>query len=184
MTTKGFTLVETMVAISILAIALVGPFTAVQSALTSSYVARDRLVASTLAQEGLEYVRSIRDNNYLAGLDWLDGFSSTVQNKNLCFGNDPTGFCTVDARLGDFHDEPTAMRGYSQANVGNIPYLKLNSSGLYSYVDGTDTKFKRTVQINTVPDAAHEIKVTVVVTWQTGLQTYTVQVEDNLYDWL
>ena len=62
---KAFTLVETLVAIGVLMIAIVGPFTEVEHALTASDVARDQLVGTSLAQEGLEYVLSIRDGNYL-----------------------------------------------------------------------------------------------------------------------
>jgi Tfp pilus assembly protein PilV len=173
-----------MVAISILAIALMGPFTAVQNALTSSYVARDRLIASTLAQEGLEYVRSVRDNNYLASFGWLDGFDSTQYDRNLCFGGSPSGFCTVDVTLGDFHAEENAMKGYGAVDVDEIPYLKLSAGGLYNHQAGEETRFKRTVQIETLEESEHEVRVTVTVTWVTGLQTFSVVVVDNLHDWL
>jgi prepilin-type N-terminal cleavage/methylation domain-containing protein len=183
-TQQAFTLVETMVAISILAIALMGPFTAVQNALTSSYVSRDRLIASTLAQEGLEYVRSVRDNNYLSSFSWLDGFDSTENNRDVCFGDEPTGYCIVDATLGDFHSEPDAMRGYDATDIDEIPFMQLSENGLYNHTEGNGTRFKRTVQIETLPDSTHEVRVTVTVTWTTGLRNFSVVVVDNLHDWL
>lgn len=184
--TKGFTLIETMVAISILAVALVGPFTAVQNALSSSYIARDRLIAATLAQEGLEYVRSIRDNNYHANLDWLDGFNSSTNTRDACFGvlSAPSGYCIVDATLGDFHvaQNADAMKGYTAASASNIPRLYISATGLYNQYSGTQTYFTRTVQLQTISD--HEVKVTVEVSWVRGVTTYSVVVIDHLQNWL
>jgi Tfp pilus assembly protein PilV len=52
---SGFTIVETLVAITILMIAIAGPLTIAQKGLTASTYARDQMIASFLAQDGLEY---------------------------------------------------------------------------------------------------------------------------------
>lgn len=187
---KGFTLVETMVAVTILAFALVGPFAAVQTALTNSYVARDQLTASSLAQEAQEYIRSIRDNNYLASPQrtWLDGFNTVTNGRSNCYGtgSSPTGFCTIDATLGDFHSETSSIKpmvGYSASQINSIPYLYRSSAGLYNQQNsGTATRFKRTVQIEEI--SSIEIRVTVVVTWITSGKTYSITVVNNYFDWL
>ena len=62
---KAFTLVETLVAISIIMIAIAGPFQVIEHALASAQISRDELIGNSLAQEGVEYVRSVRDGNYL-----------------------------------------------------------------------------------------------------------------------
>lgn len=176
---KGFTLVETMVAVAILAIALVGPYTAVQNALSASYIARDELVASSLAQEGMEYIRSIRDNNYLNGrTTWLDELSSYS-----CYGATPTQYCTVDPSQGDIHTDTSdrAMTSYSSLAV--VPVLYLSSNNIYNQqLSGTATRFKRSVQITTISPT--EVRVVVVVSWTTVRQSYSVTVTDNLQDWL
>ncbi|MEI6420189.1 MAG: type II secretion system protein [bacterium] len=59
----GFTLVESLIAISILMIAIVGPMTIVQNGMNSTMYDKEQFVAQFLAQEGLEYVRNIRDNS-------------------------------------------------------------------------------------------------------------------------
>lgn len=171
---KGFTLVETLIAITILAIAIVGPFSAIQTAINSSYVARDELVGTMLAQEAIEYVRSIRDDNYLGGRAWMDFPYS-------CAGASPTNFCTVDATQGDFHTTPAAVNAYSQ--VALVPALSLTTNGLYNQQgQGTATVFKRYVQITTV--SATESDVKVIVSWTTAHQQYQVVITDKLYNWL
>ena len=47
--TKGFTLVETLVAISVLSLSIAGAFTAVQGGIQSSTVAKDQITAFYLA---------------------------------------------------------------------------------------------------------------------------------------
>lgn len=175
---RGFTLVETMVAIAILAIALVGPFVAIQHSLTASYIARDELIASSLAQEGMEYIRSVRDNNYLNGRTWMDGLSSYTQ----CYGG--TGYCMVDSSQGDIHtDSPNNSAMQQYASLDALPYLYLSSGGLYNQQgSGTATRFKRSVQITEIN--AHEVRVTVVVSWITSRQTLSITVTDTLQDWI
>ena len=52
---KGFSLVETLVAISILLIVIVGPMTISMSTAKSSSFASEQVQAFFLAQEGLEF---------------------------------------------------------------------------------------------------------------------------------
>ena len=178
----GFTLIETMVAIAVLAIALVGPFTAVQSALTASYIARDELIASSLAQEGMEYIRSIRDNNYLPpnNRPWMTGLSSVS-----CYAPSPAGpssYCTVDPSLGDVNTNPSAVVAYS--TLASSPVLKVTTSGLYNHQGlGTNTAFRRGVRITSLP-SGREVRVSVTVSWTSAHQSYMVTVTDTLNDWL
>lgn len=75
-THKGFTIIETLVAISILMIAIAGPLVVASKGLFGADLAKDQLVASYLAQESMEAVKNIRDNNIYTGNDWLSGLST------------------------------------------------------------------------------------------------------------
>lgn len=177
---KGFTLVETLVAITILMLAMMGPFQAVQKGLLSSYVARDELIAASLAEEGLEFIRSRRDANYLYNLahpatprSWMYGMNGTSGAPN-CFG---ASGCRVD---------PTILPTGTIANCsGACPVLRLTTSNVYTHtnpVGSIPTRFTRTVQFTNV--SATEVKVTVTMSWSTNKIPFTVQVTDTLHDWL
>ncbi len=165
---KAFTLVETLVAITIVTVTMVGPFYAVQSALTSAFIARDSLIASHLAQEAVEYVRSIRDNFYLSGSSsWWDNFKLGM---GLCYT--PSG-CIVDP--------PQNL--ISGAGSPASP-LFLSPSSLYTHAfSGTQTRFTRTVRLTNV--SSNEVRIEVRVSYVTAQnQTYTVTVAHNIFNWL
>lgn len=83
MNKNGFTLVETMVAITIVTIAISGAFFSANSSMVASSIARDKLTASYLAQQGIEYVRMIRDNNYLTAYHQNSATATSVGWSNF-----------------------------------------------------------------------------------------------------
>mgnify|MGYP000257920243 CR=1 FL=1 len=172
---KAFTLVETLVAISIVVIALMGPFQVVQQGLLASYAARDQLIATALAEEGVEYVRGLRDANYLYNIanpnsprSWMFGMNGT--NGPDCF----VAGCVVDPTQGTIavFASSTAPLKLSTTNV----YTQANPSGAVA------TRFTRKVEFLTA--SATEVKVTVTVSWRTNNVPLTVRVTNTLHDWL
>src|SRR4051812_46204680 len=97
---KGFTLVETLVAVSILSLSIGAAFAAVQSGLQASSGAKDQVTAFYLAQEGMEYIKNVRDNNALNAINggsntWLTGMAAS--SGDFCyFGK----VCSIDSPLG------------------------------------------------------------------------------------
>jgi Tfp pilus assembly protein PilV len=163
---RGFTLIETFVAITILVTAIAGPLTLASKGLQSALLARDQLIASFLAQEGVEIVREHRDNNALASprpADWLEGLSACTSPST----------CTIDATT----DTISACTGTCNA-------LRLNAaSGFYSYaLSDSVTPFTRTVTI--IPDAnGHEAKVRSTVSWRTSIFMRQITLEATLFNW-
>ncbi len=78
---KAFTLIETLVAITILMIAIAGPLTVASKGFTSALDAKNQSVAINLAQEGLEYLNNVKDNK--AWGDWVPGteFETAVRSE-------------------------------------------------------------------------------------------------------
>ena len=73
----GFTLLEVMMATLIIGIGLVGVSSLIAQNIQVQYINKNVLIASQLAQEGLELVRNVRDENWLIdGNDWKIGAGS------------------------------------------------------------------------------------------------------------
>lgn len=156
---KGFTIIELVISIFVLAIAIVGIFTAFSIMVILTSEAADRLTATYLAQEGMEIVRNIRDTNWLnPAATWVDGFSTAPCD---------TSGCMVDYTTTGSGSSP--MLAWSG---GNADYLYVsNINGFYGYnpTNATQTKFQRKIVITPLNDGwdnlEHIIKVTIQVSW-------------------
>jgi prepilin-type N-terminal cleavage/methylation domain-containing protein len=62
---KGFTLVETLVAVSIFSISILGLLAVLTQGISDTGYAKKKMMAGYLAQEGIEYVRNMRDTSVL-----------------------------------------------------------------------------------------------------------------------
>src|SRR3990167_10563893 len=62
---RGFTLVETLVAISIFTVSILGLLSVLSGGISDTSYAKKKIIASYLAQEGIEYIRNMRDNYVL-----------------------------------------------------------------------------------------------------------------------
>jgi prepilin-type N-terminal cleavage/methylation domain-containing protein len=191
-THTGFTLVETLVAVAILATSIVGPFVAIQTALKASYSARDQLVATMLAQEGIEYVRGVRDSNYLYNIknptlpqvSWLAGIDDSAGSTVNCVDPVPTDGtarrCVVDPT------GSTPVRLCNSNGAGTCDQLNYVQS-LRIYTQATPSgyvpsAFTRTMTLSKVGTA--EMQVTVTVTFTSVRQGYTVTLTERLANWL
>jgi prepilin-type N-terminal cleavage/methylation domain-containing protein len=187
-TKKGFTVLESVVAISILSVAIAGAFTAIQTSLSQSTIAKDEVKAFYLAQEATEIIRNKRDNNQLLNVQngptvsWLDGITegagscpfSTISDKHTC---------TVDAvnfQIADCGGDWGSCSEYLKQDPNTL---------LYSYTSGNQTVFKREIQIELVNTDSEtgepsEIAVTVRVYWVKGLITKEFKAKTLLFDWI
>ena len=64
-TTQGFTLLEGIIAITVISIGMTGALSLALSNLSSSEGNENRIIAANLAREGIELVRNQRDTNWL-----------------------------------------------------------------------------------------------------------------------
>lgn len=159
MKNKGFTLIEFSIAVFLISVAVVGSFAVLQQVILSNSLSSSKIVASYLAQEGIEIVRNIRDTQWLL-------YGEDV-NWNSIFAACGSG-CELDY---DEENAPVAATGR---------YLKIGGNGFYNYESGTMTKFKRKVIIVISGD---KYEVTVEVTWEERGRTHTITVREDLYNW-
>ena len=153
MSSKAFTLIETLIAITVITIGVVGSYAAITRVASITFFNSDRFVASRLAQEGMELVSNIRDTNYL-------------EEESFDYGLYVDGNYRVQYDIN-----------------GLLPHseypLKIDSSGFYNYDNGKDSKFKRKITITHIN--SDEIKVKVQITWSG--KGSPLEVEEHLYDW-
>lgn len=161
----GFTLIETLVAISILLIAIVGPISLIGDALHRSYYAKDEMIAINLAQEGVEAVRRVRDSNMLGAVSWL---------TNLANGD-----YLIDA--GSIAGSPATFLIPCGSCAGSPqPVYFHTATGLYRQGAVYDpTQFSRVVTIS--GSGASERKATATVTWRTGGGTGSVSAWGHIF---
>lgn len=178
----GFSLVETLVAISILLTIVSSIMLLVNQSIESSGQLSDELVASYLASDAIEYLRYSRDTRWLGNSNNNFHQWYTASGVTNCVGN---SICKVDTRIG---------QESINACVGTCENLNYNQpKGRYGYGSGSgweESKFKRTVKVLEANDlgpnssSTDEVVVEVEVSWenQSG-GTSELQLRDTLTAW-
>lgn len=163
---SGFTLLEALVAISILMVAVAAPITIAQKGLSSAIYTKDQMTASYLAQDALEYIKNKRDevsiNN---GYDWTNLMGDP--NWQKCIG---ANNCQIDT-LTD------TISTYSA-----VTSLSKDVNGFYGYKGGgTPTIFNRKVNITlgTIGGKQDVATASTTVSWPTG----SVSVKTLIYNY-
>ncbi len=166
-------MVETLVAVAILMISIAGPLTIANKGLTAAIYAKDQVIASFLAQDAMEYVKNMRDNNANTDIsNWLtapkDLFSCTNTSK-----------CTIDTTN---ISNPIASIGSSACterlcvlydDFQNKKYT-MNSAS-----PGVKSKFNRSFYISSV--SSDEATVIVEVTWINGSVNNKVTLQSEIF---
>lgn len=166
---KAFTMVEALIALSILTIGILSSFILVSKALYNVTIIKDRLTASFLAQEGIELVRQIRDTNMLKRLDnetvrWDEGLKE--------------GKYIIDS--GVLNGEPIKLILVTSEEAPNLKYD--NISRIYNYDAGEETSFNRVIQIIKISE--DELRIECLLKWKSKDVDFDLTVEDHLFNWL
>jgi len=154
---QGFSIVEGMIAVTLISVGLIAVLSLINSSLRLPAIAKDEFLAANLAQEGIEIVRAIRDENWIGGNNF---------DQNL-----PEGKWRV-------HYLETRLLPLSS----NPPLLFDPTTGFFQYNSGSETKFRRQINIDRVSD--RELRVSAAVTWESRGIPSSLTVEDHLFDWL
>lgn len=205
---KAFTIIETLVAISILTIALTGPLAIIAQALRSSYYARDQITAYYLAQEAIEYVRNMRDNNGLKGINalpseqWLSNIAvDSANGTNLI---NPYGVAGESDQIKATLTRTPSGYALTQCVSGCLP-LKFNpqfsetspvfealygdSSSIINSIFTREVTFSEPPPYNNPADTTRispterEVIVTVRVKWNSPSGENVVSIREHLTNW-
>jgi prepilin-type N-terminal cleavage/methylation domain-containing protein len=181
---RGFTLVETLVAVTILMMVIIGPMTIASRGIQGSYFANEQVTAVFLAQEAMESIQQLRDDNALEvfnlnsneSWDWYaDSTLNACKNGNGC----------------DFDSLATqaSERYRSCATISNCrlhTYTGSSPSVTYGYGNtsdwSTESPYTRRIDIdNALTNGG--ILVTVTVSWDSHLFSSTAR-EVKLQTWI
>jgi len=178
-------MIEVLVSISILLLCVPSAYNSIQSGTTGARYAKDQLIASYLAQEGLEIIESRRSDNMIdlntvgTVSGWLDGIDPECTGANGC---------AVDIGYGA--SDPT-ITACASAVCGR---LNINNFGLFAYNTGagwTATKYSRVVRVQVASASCghslcpEEATVTSSVSYDLpNIGTRTVTVVEDMYYWL
>ncbi len=178
---RGFSLVETLVAITSVLIVIVGPMTIVSTASRSTTFSGEQVTAFFLAQEGAELAQKARDNLVLDDFDgpgggWND-FNDSSGDFNHCFSADGCGLQVDNAGVVaviDCGSSVGACRLYLDSEEP-IPYS-------HNSAIATSTPYTRTIEFEQIN--SNEIRVVSRVEWFSGLARdgQSVQVQTSLFN--
>ncbi|MDC1205546.1 hypothetical protein N8083_01725 [Candidatus Pacebacteria bacterium] len=200
--TTGYSLVEVLVAVSILLLAIVGPMTIASQGIKSSTFSLEQNTAFFLAQEGVEAMFALRGDSALVEIDeeatgggagtawdWIDD----VLNGNGA-GNGPCNI-TADGHTCsfgiDFSDETIFNNFTPLCDSGNESNCLLytdetNSRAVSTHNSADDpSPYTRIITVTRKTDFA--IEVSIEVSWSShafGDTQQTVTVTTDLFDLL
>jgi len=190
---RGFTLIETLVAIAILLLAISAPLSIAEKGLASAEAARSEITAFYLAQEALEFVRNARDSSVIAGDGWLDALQACIRDNPA----DETGGCGIDpSNLGQ------QIRTCSTPEMNGCIMMQYTANDnpdscsqsvlcgvfghRYPQAGWTATDFVRRVFIDEIEVNGDddEAKITVKLDWKAGsLGSRTIRVSEDIFNW-
>lgn len=178
---QGFTLIETLVGISILIVAVVVPMVFLSRDISAAFSVKDKITALYLAEDAMDFIKYKIDTSANSGAaDWLQDFTY------VC------GFSPAKCQIDSFNNQVIGCGG------ATCPPMKIDPvSGVYGYSPGwTDSKFTRTIIISPesgiVPSSpgpdtgsnAEGVSVDVIISWTDKGATQQFTLKGYAYNWL
>ncbi len=191
---KGFTLIETMIAVFVLVMAINGLLGLIASSLYSARYSKNDITANFLIQEAIDYIRNDRDSTaFLAattGGGWNVFLAKYGYPNSSCFSAngceiEPANIITANIN---------ACSGVIGGNFGTIPCKVFNydesasSKDFYTYTTPTGyvaSNFKRqiTMSINPTINNPDELDIMVTVEWLNGSLVRSRTSRVSLLNW-
>lgn len=167
----GFSLIETLIAVFILATSISALLVITGGGLKSQNIAKERLTAQYLAQEGVELVRNVRDTFELT-TEVVSSIDEVTHPLNVCLDSG----CTID---------PITFEVEACASDGEIvcPNLTDTSDGSFGYGGLNETNFQRVIQIES-KQAGRAFTVTSIVKWGPVGSGSSVTYKSDLFSWM
>ena len=171
---KGFSLLEVTVVIFIVIVGLIGVLALATQSIKVTNYNKNELIASKLAQEGIEMVRNTRDTNWKTPVDdWALGAGSGSGSDIIQDGTYTIDSSGVNGLVDDF----SSMSGAK---------LFFDLNGIYQHDDNvlyTKTPFSRLITVTNWSSYTNYIEVNCEVQWQEKGKINRYVISTILYDW-
>ena len=205
---RGETLIELLVAFSIISSGLLAVMGLVFSNRTLAQANEDQVVGTDLAREGIEIVRDMRDSNWLNSLPMAGAAGGNVPGTVLTFntmtplwsglsGQTPS----MDTTANDFSSPDTKIVALTGANAGFLA-----NANAANGITGTATAYQRLITLDAICDAGATnpdgtpkyavsgnntcasgvrvgLDVKAEVRWTRSNVAHSVVIYNDLYDW-
>jgi len=149
----GFTLIELLIAATLVMIVFGSILSLVNYSIYATTFIQNNLIASFLAQEGIELTIKKRGENWVLGKVFDNGLAA-----------------------GDYRAD---YAGIFDTAYGEP--IKFDENFGYQYSQGNPTSFKRKITIQ--PVTSDHFRVISEVTWKSKAKDFKITVEDHLYNW-
>lgn len=159
---RGITLLESILAVGLIMAVVIGSITMGIYTTRLGRSSDNKIVALNLAREGIEYVRNLRDSNWLNDRAWDEG----IEAKTYILSQ-------------YLNDSDKWISEFTELTAGVSKNLKINSDGIYNHESGEETNFSRSITITKGSD----IGVVSKVEWLENGRPRDFILEENLYDW-
>ena len=182
---SGFTLIETLVALSIFTVSILGMIVILADGTSNVSYAKSKTISTYLSQEGVELVRNLRDEYTLNGQGWAR-FKQKVTTPLLedCVGAgciayiDPATYATV------IQECPPSSGSIQGACPPLTRDISPASSGFYNYSNPSKpTAFQRVIRVMPMGVLGDELKVSSTVFWSYKGKNYTTVSSESLFNW-
>lgn len=173
---KGQSLIETIIALSLLTVSFLGIFSLLSKSFFYDRVISDQTKGTYLAEEGIEIVKSLIDHDVYQGIANNGG----IPNWGACFAGLGVNF---DLEMDYTTVNCSTLSGMKFVPPGRTLFFN-PTTGLYSYSNSGGalaTTFTRDIHISV---NGKEITVNSIVSWSSGPFTaQNINLEDHFYQW-
>lgn len=161
---SGFSLIEILAVLFIVSMSMLGVVSLIIQNIQVQSINKNNLIASSLAQEGIELIRQTRDSNWRAG-----------QNYDTNLDN---GIYKIDYRL----DRPVLSSNLLDAKIYLQNNFYINKIGSES--DLTSTIFTRQIILDKPASyIGAPLQVRAIISWLDRNKPYNYELRTLLFDW-
>ena len=206
---KAYTLVEILVGFFIILMGLVGYLSLTIKTLALEPIGKNKLIASQLAQEGIEIVRNIRDTNWINGESFDRAINGNALDYSMVLNND-TSIADIESIPADYYNPDNWLDSDTVLHYDSSSKSYLHD--LTSMINNP-TGFKRIIHVNPIcdcpiptgcctgsgsgeyicpdtsqcPGAGQDkigIQIRSIVQWKEHSRRHEVEVVSQIFDWI